>query len=100
MDLHMTTPPDKRKSERLPATLPITIGSAVGVTRDLSPTGVYFEVGKRFEVNDQIRFLIDLADQKSKMVLDCSGTVVRTDRLGQTTGVAVSITESVLSGEI
>jgi len=60
-----------------------------GVTRDLSLSGVYFEINSRYQVGSMIKMTIDFDDPQG-MQLECEGTIVRVEGRGSDKmGVAV-----------
>jgi hypothetical protein len=74
--------------------LPIDIGGrSVGLTRDLSAGGVYFESDTEYAVGSEIRFALEFASPGGRLLLRCVGEVVRIAR-GERIGVAVRISES------
>ena len=79
---------EPRKEDREPITLPVQVSGddVKGVTRDLSPSGVYFETSLKYHVGSVIKMTIDF-DGPERMQLECEGTIVRvegrgTDKLG------------------
>jgi hypothetical protein len=93
----------RRKNERVSAEVPVRVeGRAPGITRDLSPTGVYFVVDEKMTPGAIIRFSIEFStamDRGVPLQLTCIGTVVRVEESGGKNGVAVLITESRLERE-
>jgi|SRR5436190_23176936 len=89
-----------RNHERVNAEVPVlTESGAKGITRDMSPTGVYFTVGERVRVGETIRFSMDFEaplNVGGVFRLACVGTVTRVESRHGKTGVAVAITESTL----
>ena len=59
-----------------------------GVTRDLSPSGVFFETDKHYEVGSIITMTIDLESPPGSR-LRCEGTIVRVEDQGSKVGVAI-----------
>src|SRR5215211_7312873 len=87
---------EPRQSQRVNAEVPVRLeGSASGVTRDISPSGVYFVIGDKLEAGQQIRFSIEFDDPGGGILfLDCVGKVVRVEEAGGKSGVAATITSS------
>lgn len=84
-----------RKHERVAAAIPVRLeAGGEGMTRDLSPAGVYFVVNEGFHVRDSIRFTLEFDTPSGKLYLDCVGEVVRLEESEGRAGVAVKITES------
>jgi hypothetical protein len=80
----------KRKEDRAPQRLPVKVlnDEGKGVTRDVSPSSVYFEADKHYEVGTTITMTIDFEIPPGTQ-LRCVGTVVRVEDRGSTVGVAV-----------
>jgi hypothetical protein len=84
-----------RKHERVNAVIPVELeDGAEGITRDLSPAGVYFVTGGNLRSGEAIRFTLEFDNPAGKLYLDCVGEVVRVEDSGGKMGVAVRITES------
>ena len=81
----------KRKEDRETKILPVkVVGDNIkGVTRDLSASGVYFEIDSFYQVGSSIKMTIDFGGQDG-MQLECEGTIVRVEEHGSSKmGVAV-----------
>jgi hypothetical protein len=87
---------EPRQSQRVNAEVPVRLeNSASGVTRDISPSGVYFVIGEKLEAGQQIHFSIEFDDPGGGvLMLDCIGKVVRVEDAGGKSGVAATITQS------
>jgi hypothetical protein len=73
---------------------------AEGITRDLSPAGVYFVTSEGLRAGDILRFTVEFDSPSGKLFLDCTGEVVRVEDSDGRTGVAVKITESRLERHV
>ncbi|MGK2943072.1 MAG: PilZ domain-containing protein [Immundisolibacter sp.] len=69
-------------------------GGAIGTTRNLSPSGLYFEAGRARRVGSVLKLTIDIGFIGRSLVLTGRGKVLRVEPLGGTTGVAVQLLES------
>jgi hypothetical protein len=81
----------KRKEDRETKILPVkVVGDNVkGVTRNLSASGVYFEIDSYYQVGLSIRMTIEF-DSAKGMQLECEGSIVRVEDKGSNKmGVAV-----------
>lgn len=92
----MSSLKSKRGEERVSAALPVRLEQMNGVTRDVSASGICFEVDAAYETGNEISFMIELETGNGKMLLNCKGSIVRTELNGQKKTVAVKISESVL----
>jgi hypothetical protein len=87
---------EKRKSERVCAALPVALDGMEGITRDVSATGVFVQMDMSCAVGSLVRFTVEFTTPTRKLILDCEGDVVRTERRGTELGLAVRITDSAL----
>lgn len=84
----------KRREERVSTALPVILENATGITSDVSASGVYFETEAALSVGSAIRFTLELDSPRGKMLLNCSGRIVRTESRNSRLGVAVKIIKS------
>jgi hypothetical protein len=89
---------DFRQNDRVSAMLPVHIeDGGVGVTRNLSPGGVYFVVDESIVAGQPMRFSLAFNTGDSMgadLYLECVGEVVRVEPVGEKLGIAVRLTES------
>ena len=86
---------EPRQSQRVNAEVPVRLEGNSGLTRDISPNGVYFVIGEKLEAGQQIHFSIEFDDPGGGVLyLDCIGKVVRVEETGGKSGVAATITQS------
>ena len=91
---------ERRTSRRIAATLPVrttnpALGNVLGVTRDLSLSGVFFYVASNsWKEGVSIEYVLQLPEEltlaEPALVL-CTGKVVRVEHLDDKVGVAVQI---------
>ena len=67
---------DKRREERVSASLPVAMASAKGITRDVSASGVFFETDAAYGVGSPIRFVLNLDTPWGKVMFKCQGKIV------------------------
>lgn len=87
---------DKRSEQRIPATYPVNLGSATGITSDVSASGIFFETSADLSVGSPISFTVEFDSPGGRKVLKCTGSIVRTETRSTGVGVAVRITESTM----
>lgn len=89
----MATEP--RQSQRVHAEVTVRLEDrATGITRDISPNGVYFVIGDRLEEGQLVRFTLEFEDPSGgPLHLNCTGRVVRVEESGGKRGVGVQIIE-------
>ena len=88
---------EKRSEERVFTELPVDLGSAAGLTRNVSAGGVFFETEASYRLASKIEFAVELDTPGGKMLLKCEGEIVRIEPRGARVGVAVHIIESSLA---
>lgn len=87
---------DRRQASRYPIRVPIDLGTATGVTRDLSLSGVYFETSRTMDVGSEIHFkcVLEHAGLGEPLVINCSGKIIRVTNLDESRiGIAAAIDE-------
>jgi hypothetical protein len=87
---------ERRKDRRVETELPVFLGNARGVTRDMSPSGAFFWISGRYAVGESVSFSMEMKTAGGTMMWKCRGNVVRTEPRGDDIGVAVRITESAM----
>lgn len=86
--------PARRKEERVPAAMPVKLAKGLGTTRDVSASGVFFEMDSDLTVGGEISFEIEMDTALGPMTMKCRGKVVRTEQKGSRTGIAVKLSDS------
>ncbi len=85
------------REERLPTTLPIQLDQGLGIARDISASGVFFETEVNYQPGSEIRFSVEFDGPWGKMMMKCQGQVVRVEQLNEQqdgkVGMAAKITE-------
>ena len=85
----------RRAQQRVSAVLPVKVeGKTAGVTRDISPAGIFFETDLDMADGSAIHFTLEFDNPSGKLLLECSGQIVRIERAGGKIGVAAKIVES------
>lgn len=88
---------EKRREGRLPATRPVRLDRGIGVTRNISASGVFFETNVEYAEGSEIGFAIALDGlQGEKLMLESCGEVVRVERRAGKVGIAARIVSSKL----
>jgi hypothetical protein len=85
---------DKRREERVTALLPVVAGSAAGIARDVSASGIFLETDAAYSIGSPVNLALDLDTPWGRVMLRCEGKVVRVERRDDTIGVAVQFTDS------
>jgi PilZ domain len=87
----------RRVEERVQATLQLMLPTgASGLTRDISPSGIFFWTEHPLEQGDPVRFSVRFHDtqMKRRWTLHCSARVLRVEQEAGQCGVAARILES------
>ena len=86
-----------RIEDRVIMTLPVNLqGGAVGMTRDISASGIYFETEMEPMRDSPLAFTVEFQSGSGGMTLRCRAEVLRVEQLGNRVGVAARILESKL----
>ena len=85
---------DQRLAQRIEVALPVTLEHDAGQTRNVSASGICFEVATDYALGSEISFVIELDTFNEKMLLNCRGRIVRTEDKGNKKDVAVQLLES------
>jgi len=81
---------EHRIDPREPLALPLTLGDgSPAVTRDISASGLYFEIRGTYSMTGPVLFEMQLAELGMKF--SAEGDIVRVDRRDGTTGFAVKL---------
>ncbi len=87
---------DKRKEERVSTILPVNVGSTAGIVRDVSASGIFFEIDANYTLGSSISFAVKLDTPSGFMNLKCMGEIVRIEPRESKVGVGVKIRESTM----
>lgn len=91
---------ERRKEERVSVSLPVSMANTAEVTRDICPSGVYFEANTPFILGERISFVIEFNNLGDNLMLKCNGEIVRVENRNCKVGVAVKILESVMESTL
>lgn len=86
----------RREHERIPVTMPVHAGAIGGTTRDVSVGGMYLELEGDGGIGAEITFEVEVESALGKMLLKCTGEVIRKEQKDGRTGLAVRVLESTL----
>jgi hypothetical protein len=89
----VVTGSEKRRATRHRGAAPVEIEEGLGVTRDFSRSGIFFETDKSFIPGQIIAFTIVLenVDPGRPVRVKCRGQIVRVEESDQRIGVAATI---------
>ena len=81
---------EQRTDPREALRLPLRLGDGTAaMTRDVSPSGMYFEIAGDYALRGPVVFEMELAEARMKFT--AHGEIVRIDRMPGYTGVAVKL---------
>lgn len=86
-----------RRADRVKTELPVNIDGVHGITRDISTTGVFLEVGSPYAPGSIIEFTVTLSSPTGDLMFSCEGEVLRSEELEEKYGVATKILSMYLS---
>ena len=84
------------REERVSTALPVLINGKTGTTRDISASGIYFEMDDDAKAGSTINFHIELETPGGKLKMVCKAQVVRVDKKDGRSGVAAKIISQTL----
>ena len=91
----ITRPHAARAQQRVSAAIPVIVeGVRAGTTRNMSPSGIFFETEADMSTGASIHFSVTFDNPPGKLMLACTGKIVRVESLEGKMGVAVKIVES------
>lgn len=85
----------KNRATRHSVAFPISLGRSRGIVKDISTTGVYFEIDQSQSVGANIDFVIDLDTPGGPIQIQCHGTIVRIEEKLGRIGIGATINESI-----
>jgi len=87
----LKTSPKRERASRVQSCLPVSVNGITGVTRDISATGVFFEIDEKYSAGSKIQFELQLDTPGGPLRLVCNGEVVRVVTKDGRSGVAARI---------
>ena len=78
---------ERRRAKRFKLALPVQLKRASGLTRDISTSGIFFETESAQSMGDKIGLSVDFGDT----TIQCTGRVVRVEKLDGKFGVAAKL---------
>ena len=78
---------ERRKGERFKLALPVQLNDGIGITCDISTSGILFETESAYAIGETIRLLLNFEHE----TLQCEACVVRVEPRNGQFGVAVEL---------
>jgi len=82
---------ERRRGQRFKLALPVQLNDGIGITRDISTSGIFFETESAYAIGDTIRLLLNFEHE----TLQCEARVVRVEPRNGQFGIAVELTSYV-----
>jgi hypothetical protein len=87
---------ERRSEPRQLMALPVKLGDgSVGVTRDISPSGIYLSTSTDHQVGQHVVF--EMESTAGQLVFTAEGEIVRVERDNGVVGIAVNLSTQKLS---
>ena len=84
-----------RRHQRVPSAIAFTLDDGSdAITRDLSPSGVYFETDGQMAVGSVVRFSLQFDNPSGDLLFSCAARVVRIREESGRLGIGAEIVES------
>ena len=91
---------EQRKEERVRAALRVQLtDDAVGVTRDVSASGLFFETLASYAAENPISFTIEIPSPGGAILLSCRAEIMRIERREAQVGIAAKFLETKLRAQ-
>jgi len=80
-----------RADARVNSQLPVQLNGVEGKSRDISASGIYFEIDESNDIGSTIQFSVELDTPGGVIHLVCEGEVVRLEKRDGKLGIAAKI---------
>lgn len=87
----------ERGAVRFDTVLPVELGNLHGLARNISATGIYFEIEAAPALGSRVYFAVEMTVRGEKLKLVCDGQVLRVDQKGGVHGIAARFDDSFFS---
>jgi hypothetical protein len=65
------------RAERIESNIPLHINGSVTTAKDISATGIFFELDQTHEIGSKIKFHLDLATPGGPLMMICEAQIMR-----------------------
>ena len=86
----------RRVDERIPSQFPVHVNGVQGKSRDISASGIFFEIDENNDVGSTIQFSVQLDTPGGAINLVCEGEVIRLEKRDGKLGIAAKILSQTL----
>jgi hypothetical protein len=89
----MSDPNERRENRRHQIEVPVHFDRGIGLSRDISLTGIYFTTSELLAAGEPLKlsFKLDYAIPGKSLHLDCQGQILRVEELDTHYGIAAKI---------
>ena len=86
---------ERRETVRHQIAVPVNFGRGIGISRDISFSGIYFTTKEQLAPGDPLKlaFELEYAIPGKSLQLDCQGHVLRVEQVKGSFGIAAKIDE-------
>jgi hypothetical protein len=81
----------RRKEPRISTHLPVVMNGKKGIAKDISATGIYFELDDKQKVGSTIHFSIEMETPGGQLMFVCEGKVIRAEEADGKVKIAAKI---------
>jgi hypothetical protein len=81
----------RRRDERISTQFPVSVNGTAGKTRDISASGIFFELDQDTKLGSKIHFSVQLDTPGGLLNMVCEGEVIRLEKRDGKLGVAAKI---------
>ena len=86
----------QERAPRIQTHLPVLLDGKVGVTTDISSTGILFEFDDEYSTGSIIHFELEMDTPGGPIKISCAGEVVRVSKESGRSSIAAKITQQTL----
>jgi hypothetical protein len=86
-----TSAAQRRKEPRVPTHLPVVMNGKKGIAKDISASGIYFELDEKQKVGSTIHFSIEMDTPGGQLMFVCEGKVIRAEEADGKVKIAAKI---------
>jgi hypothetical protein len=86
--------PSRRASDRFASELLVEIGGAMGLTKNVSATGIYLETTVDQVPGSKVHFEVEVVVKGERLKMVCAGEVMRVEHKLGMIGIGIKLTSS------
>lgn len=86
----------RERAPRIQTSMPVLLDGKLGITKDISSTGILFEFDDDYATGSHIQFELEMNTPGGPLKVLCSGEVVRVSKESGRSSIAAKITQQTL----